>query len=134
LQQLQDAVAMMREIRVQPHVAAVSTFVGAGDLVPQLRRGTAVDREIALAARGDRRGAHIDANLLPASGAGVPDFRRRKRGYGDAHLHRRADRKRRWQDRLAAGRVQMFERSGIVTMLAPERRQARPCIDRSGRH
>ena len=58
LQQLEDAVAMMRKIGVQPHPAAIAGAIDAGDLVPQRRRRLA--RRCVRAARcgtRSRRGA-----------------------------------------------------------------------------
>src|SRR5258708_36139007 len=52
--QLERAVAMVREVRMQPNPAAVAAAIEPGDLVPQLGRGLAGDAQIALAAKLDR--------------------------------------------------------------------------------
>ncbi|MCY1529602.1 hypothetical protein D9M68_647560 [compost metagenome] len=85
-QQAQHAVAVMREIGVQPDPAAVAAAVDAGDLVPQLRRGTAVDAQVALAAELGDRVAHVDADLLPAAAASLPQRGGSQRRRGQAGL------------------------------------------------
>src|SRR6185312_6200800 len=50
LQDFQDAVAMVRKIRVQADPAPIAALIGAGDLVPQFGWLRAVDGEMAIAA------------------------------------------------------------------------------------
>src|SRR5258708_38926503 len=62
-QRLADGVAVMREIRVQPHEALVAGFVDAGDRIPCRRRWLAVDAQVTLAPAFDHGMTHIDRNL-----------------------------------------------------------------------
>src|SRR3982074_146959 len=91
-EQLEHAVAVMREIRVQPYEAAVAAAVKSGDLVPQLRRGLALDAQIALAAKFDCGIAHRNADVLLPPGTQTPQFSGRERRCRDGGLRRGTDR------------------------------------------
>ena len=102
VQKLQHAVAMVREVGVKPDPAAVAAAIGAGDLVPLLRRLGAVDPAIALAAKFQRGVAAIDGDALRGAAAAAMQFGRRKPRRGDAHLRHLADMERGRQGRIAA--------------------------------
>ena len=120
-EQLQHAIAMMWEIRVQPHPPAIAAAVKPGNLVPELLRRLAVDAHVALAAKLDRGIAHIDADgLLPAA-AEPPQLRRRKRRGCDARLRGGADGKRGGERRLASAQGHRLERSIRLARNAPQR-------------
>ena len=90
---LADGVAMMREIGVQPHEAAVAGLVDAGDDIPCRRRLLAIDTQIPLAAAFDDGMTHVDRDILALPAAQFPDLRRGKPGRGDAGLRRGSDAK-----------------------------------------
>src|SRR6516225_9605667 len=50
--------AMVRQDRVQPYPAAVAAAIKAADIVPDLVRRLAVDRDVMLAAKLDGRAPH----------------------------------------------------------------------------
>ena len=91
VQQLEDALAMMRKIRMQPDLAAITGGVDAGDFVPGRTGWLSRDPEIALAAELDRGVAHVDADGLPLPRALAPDGRGSQRRGGDAGLGDRAN-------------------------------------------
>src|SRR5215470_15900827 len=73
-EQRQQAVAVVREIGMQSHPAAVAAAIGAGDLVPRVRRWRAIDAEVALAAELDGGVAHRDSDPLSLAGSEVPEL------------------------------------------------------------
>src|SRR3954447_17517384 len=68
-EQFEHAIAMMREVRVQPHPAAIAAAIQASDLVPKLLRRLTVDAHVAFAAKFDRGIAHVNTDVLLPSGA-----------------------------------------------------------------
>lgn len=106
-QQRQRAVAMVREIGMDAHPAAVAAWVDAGDLVPDIGRH-AVDLEVAAALL--RRVAHVHRHALALPAAQMPDLGRGQRGGRDAGLGGRADGERRGQHRLGAMQLDVVER------------------------
>ncbi len=120
-EQAQHAVAVMQEVGVQPDPAAIAATIGARDLVPQLRRGAAIDAQITFAAEFRDGVADVDRDLLPAAGALLPQRRRRQRRRRQARLRGGTDRERRRQHRF--GSAQRGLREGGVGQAggAPQR-------------
>ena len=94
-EQLQHAVAVMREVGVEAHVTPIAGTVDAGDLVPRRARRLAGDAHVALAAELHPRVAHIDGNGLGATAPLPVDLGRGQPRRGNRDLRRRADPKRR---------------------------------------
>ena len=117
--ELEEPTAMMRQIGVQPRPAPVAAAIKPGEVVVIFVGPFAVDAQITLAAEFDRRMAHIDADVLAASGAQPPQLRRGQRRGADRRLRRRSHRKRRRQHRLGAGELNLAERRVVVTGAAP---------------
>jgi hypothetical protein len=105
---------------VEPHPAAVAAAVEAGDRIPQLRRRSAIDAQVVLAAELDRRIAHGDADALLSAGSEPPQLGGRERRRGDRRLRHGADRKRRRQHRVGAGEGERFERGSRLAGGAPQ--------------
>ena len=119
-QQLQHAVAVMREVGVQPHAAVVAGAVDAGDPVPGRSRRLAVEARVALAAELDGGLAHVDADALRPAGALAPDLGRGQTGGGDGGLRRGADPEGRGQGRVGAAERDAGERRRIAAGGKPE--------------
>jgi hypothetical protein len=83
-----------------------------------------------LAAKFDRRAPHIDRNPLTASGAHAPDLGGRERGGGDRRLRCRADREGRRQYGLGPRQIDIVERRGIKSGIAPQLRERGPRLQR----
>ena len=86
-EQRQQAVAMMRQIGVQPHPAAVAAAKQPGDGVVIFLIRLAVDAQIALTAKLDCGISHVHTDVLVLTGAHPPHFRgsqcrSRNRGLG----------------------------------------------------
>ena len=64
---VENALAMMREIRMEANPAAIARLVGSGDLVPGCGRRLAIDRIKPLADELGDGMAHVDAHLLRAT-------------------------------------------------------------------
>ena len=94
LQQRQEAAAVMRQVGVQPHPAAVAAAIKAGDVVVIFLIRCAVDPQITLAAEFDGRVPHVDADVLTLAGAQPPQIRSRQRRSGDRCLRGNPGRKR----------------------------------------
>ena len=92
-EQRQQAVTVMRQIRMQPRPAAVAAAVQPGDAIVMIVKLFAVDPQITFAAKFDRRVAHFDAHPLAASAAQPPQFGGGERRGADRRLCRRPDRK-----------------------------------------
>jgi len=122
-QQRQRAVAMVREIGMDAHPAAVAAWVDAGDLVPDIGRH-AVDLEVAAALL--RRVAHVHRHALALPAAQMPDLGRGQRGGRDAGLGGRADGERRGQHRLGAMQLDVVERLVGQACGAPQVLQGYP--------
>jgi hypothetical protein len=76
-EKLDDALAVVREIHVQPHEAAVSRAVGAEQRIAESRRRASVDRQIVLAAKLNRRMAQVRAHALARCAGAMAQLRRR---------------------------------------------------------
>ena len=111
---------MMRQIGVQPREAAVAAAIKPGKVVVIFVGPFAVDAQITLAAEFDRRMAHIDADILAASGSQPPQLPRSQRRGADGRLRRRPNRERRRQYRLRPGELNLAERRVVVTGAAPQ--------------
>src|SRR5947209_16384688 len=111
----------MREIRVQAHPAPITAAVKSGDLVPQLLWRLAVDAQVALAAKLDRRTAHVDAHALLPSCAQSPQLGGRERCRRDARLCGGADGERGRERPLAAGQRDRVERFLALPGVTPQR-------------
>ncbi len=120
-QQAHHAVAVVREIGMQAHPAAVAAAVDAGQLVPQFGRGAAVDAQVAFAAEFGDGMAHVDADVLPAAGAAVPQCGGCQRRGAKAGLGGGAHGKARRQHRLGAVQLQVRQRLGGQAGIAPQR-------------
>ena len=120
-EQLQHAIAMMRKIRVQPHPTPVAAAIKSGDLVPDLPRRFALDAHVALAAKFDRRVAHVDADLLLPPGTQLPQLGRGKCGCRDARLRGNADGERGGERGLGAGQRHCVERGIGLARMPPQR-------------
>src|SRR5205085_260902 len=120
VEHLADGGAVMREIRVQPHEAAIAGPVDAGDGVPGRPRRFAGDAQVALGAALDRGVAHVDADMLRFARAQFPDFGGGKPRCGDADLRCGGDAERRRQLRLVAGEPHGVERSGFAAGGSPD--------------
>ena len=119
-EELEQSAAMMRQIGVQPCPAAVAAAVKPGEVVVIFVIRFAVDAQITLAAKFDRRRAHIDADALPAAATQPPDLGRRERRSPDRRLGRRPDRKGRRQDRLSASEENVIQARSIETRAPPQ--------------
>ena len=120
LQQRQQAAAMMRQIGVQPHPAAVAAAIKPGDVVVIFLVRFAVDLQIALAAEFDGRMAHVDADVLPLAGAQPPQICGRQRGSGNRRLRGSSGGEGGGQYRLAAGEADVVQHRIVETGRANE--------------
>src|SRR5262249_32654637 len=92
-QEAEQTIAVMREVGVHAHPAAVAAAVEAGDLVPPLGPAFAVNPDVVVAAERDRGVAHVDSDLLAAAAAQPPQLASGERGRGNGRLRERPDRK-----------------------------------------
>ena len=83
---------MVRQVGVQPHPTAVAAAIKSGDAVVIFGRNIAVDAQIALAAKFDRRCAHVDRDALAPAAAQTPQFAGGERRRRDGRLRGGADR------------------------------------------
>ena len=122
-EEAQHAVAVMREVRVQPH-PAIGSFdpaaVKPGELVPHLGRA-AVDAEAAKAF--ERRVAHVHAHLLAQSIALVTDFGGNQGRRAERGLRCSAHGERARQHRVAASQHQVLQRPAGQPGRLPDRFQ-----------
>jgi hypothetical protein len=123
-EQLQDAVAVVREVGVESHFALVAGVIDAGDLVPGRRRRPAVHTHVALAAKLDRRMAHMDGNgwLAPGSRpcAQAPYLGSRQCRGGDRDLRGGADAEGRRQCWIVAGKRHAPQRRRLAFRDRPQ--------------
>ena len=128
VEQREDAVAVMRKIGVQAHVAAIAGAIDAGNLVPGRARRLAGEAYVTLAAEFHRGMAHVDGDRLRAAGASPPKLRRGQPGRRDRRLGNGTDAERGRQHRLGAGERHARQRLGLTPGGRPER-----CEDVGGR-
>ena len=119
-EKFEEPAAMMRQIGMQPREAAVAAAIKPGDVVVVFVGDFAVDAQISFAAKFDRRAAHIDTDVLPASAAQPPQLRGRQRRRGNRRLRRGAHRERRRQHRLDAGELDLAQRGVVAPRAAPQ--------------
>jgi hypothetical protein len=81
---------------------------------------SAVDPQIALAARFDRGMPHIDRHALAPAGAQPPQFGGRQRRGAYRRLDRRSNREGRRQHRLGTGEMNVAKARLIEPGLAPQ--------------
>ena len=122
-EQAQHAVAVVREVRVQPHPAAVAASDRRRRCGPSVSGGgPALDAECAFGAEFGRGVAHVDRDALAAAGALAPDRGGGEGGGGDGRLRRGADGEGGRQHRVGAGQRQVVEGGGRHLRLRPQRR------------
>ena len=110
IQERQQAAAMMRQVGVQPCPASVAAAIKAGEIVVIFLVGFAVELQIAFAAKLDGCVTHVDADMLPASGALPPQFVGCQCRSCNGRLRPGADCERGGQRRLAAGEADTAQR------------------------
>ena len=88
---LQNVVAVVRKIHVQPHKASVASTIGAEKRIADQCWRATVDRQILLAAKLHRRMPHVDTDGLARRAGAMMQFRCGKTDGGDARLRRRTD-------------------------------------------
>ena len=119
-EKLQNIVAMMRKIHVQPDKASIAGAIGAEQRIADRCRRAAVDRQILLAAEFHRRMPHVDTDGLAPSAGAIMQFRRGKADGGDARLRRRTDSEGRRENRIIAGEMQIIDRRCISAREPPQ--------------
>ena len=119
-EQLQHAIAVVREVGVEADVAVIARGVDAGDLVPHRAGRLAGDAQIALAAELDGGVAHVDRHCLVAAAALLVELRRGQPGGGDRGLRECTDAERGRQRRLLACEHDGFERGQVPAGHGPE--------------
>jgi hypothetical protein len=124
-QQRQDAGAMVRKVGVNAHPPFITTAIRAGDVVPQFRRGSSLNAEVALTAKLCRGVAHIDAHLLKSPRARLPDGVRGAGARSDRGLRRGANPKRRRQRWIMARELDRGQRLERKTNRIPQVNQDR---------
>jgi hypothetical protein len=90
-EQREHPVAVMRQIRMQAHPAAVTAAIEASDRVMIFRARLGVDAQVAFAAKLDRGAAHVDAHALATAGAQPPQLAGGECRSRDGRLRRGAD-------------------------------------------
>ena len=119
-EQRQQAATMMRQVGVQPHPTAVAAAIKSGEIVVIFGRHLAVDTQIALAAKFDGRGPHVDGNPLPPAGAQPPKFAGCQSRRGDGRLRGGADRERGRQHRLCASKLDAAQCHLVLLSQTPQ--------------
>ena len=119
-EKLQNIVAVMRKIHVQPDEASIAGAIGTEQRIADRCRCPAVDRQILLAAEFHRRMPHVDTDGLARCAGAIMQFRRGKADDGDARLRRRADSEGRRENRIIAGEMQIIDRRCISAREPPQ--------------
>ncbi|MDR8956676.1 hypothetical protein FEP76_05197 [Burkholderia multivorans] len=120
IEHVEDAVQMMRKVRMQLNPATVARRVEARDRVAQLGRRSVVDAQIAFAAKRDERVAHRHVDTLRDAGTQPMAFGRREAGRCDRCGRERTDAKRRGQDRIVSGHGRSRQRVGVAVRALPQ--------------
>ena len=119
LQQRECALAMVGEVGVDPHPAAIAAWIEPGQRVAENDR-MAVDGEVVVAATFDRSMPAVHRHLLAVAGAQLPVVRGSECRQCDAGLRRLAHRERRRQRRRGARQPEVLQRLQRQLCMAPQ--------------
>ena len=118
--QAQHTIAVMREIRVQPHPAPIAALIKPRNRIPTRASGPPRDAEPMFGAKLNRGMTHIHRNALRRTTTPLMDHRGCKPRRCDACLRRRIHPKAGRLDGLRAGQADLRKRGRIKRGVLPQ--------------